>query len=1479
MKNKIIIGISIIFLLIIIAIGFATQIIDDTQDEFNLGNYNNTLYNGSAVVLSGANTSGTYTSRIFDAGSNARWDDITITRNLQTKEYIYAVDNTADVWNSPNQGTNWNLVKDDYNGADSNGVTEIFFNSSGAAFIIYNQNIWRSLDMGLTWTKINDNYNGAEVQNAYVAAADKNNNLYIIEGDQDVWKSTDSGATWIKISTDFNGGNGNFGGLVADSSNNLFAVDLASDIWKSNDYGVTWTLVKDDYNGGAGNNADGMAIDKNNNMYILDVQDVWKSTDLGVSWTKINDDFNGGSDSEAGQSIAIDSSNNVYAIDGGEDVFKSTDGGVTFTKVATNFNGASGNAPTMASILKNTSLILQARNCSSADCSDGVFVDVSKNLNNMTGRYFQYKLFLSSQEAGITPDISNIMIDYAILNQNPVVSSINLIPASPKTNDDLTCSFIVTDNDFGDSLTANITWHKNNAVYSSTSQIVTNGTEASSILDASNTLKNEEWNCTIIPYDGKTYGAALSAKVTIQNSPPSTPNTSLIPASPYTNDDLNVIFNQLSQDNDSDTVTYSYKWYKNNVYQPGISGSTVSSGVTSKNDIWKVNITPNDGTIDGIPAEKNITILNSKPSITSVSISPTIAYKSTTLTAAASGWSDLDNEAENYIYQWFNQSGKITGATSSTLTGAYFKKGDQIQLNITPYDSDEYGSSILSSAITIKNSAPVISSITITTSSIFNSTDDSLTGTFAASDDDNDLMQYNEIKWYKNSIEQISLTNLSVIGPAYTTTGELWIFSARVYDGENYSIWHNSSQLLIMESPAIPSLATPSNNSYINVSYVLLAYSTPYRGGVMNCSIYANESYPPSTTIKTNNNLNQGTTLLYNWVNIVDSIYYWKVSCINSSGINVNSTINVFTIDTIPPSSAPILSQENVSDSDNDGNIEISWTADGNALTYNIYRSSTQITDASGLTKIGSSSLTSFKDNTTSHGSIYWYAITSVDAAGNENKSVVSNSFSASANDTIKPKLPTNLTLSSFQGTTTIRWNKASQDINGNNDEIGMKYKIWYVAALEVNLSKSLVNETATYINTISNDSCSENICETSHSLSGSAEYYYFVTTIDDGSNENLGIDNSEENKNYNNVTATLSPPRGDTGGSGAGGGGGGGSGTGGSSRLKTTKKCSEDWSCSDWYACTNGMQGRTCIDVNGCGTKKNKPAETRECQPCAEDWQCGEWTECVNNRQTRSCADISNCKTENSKPEEEKECAIESCSDGIKNYGEVGIDCGGPCKACSAKDFITGGAISLEKDKKLNRALLIPTIILLVIFIIAKNIKAPGVKLKKILSIIHLPFILVIAALFVFSFAGFSLTGENSILSKIGNGQINKDKTILSQITGFGPSQREKINPEGKKTIIASIIVLIIALSIIGTNIFKRRIQHKDIIREISRINSNMLPKEKPAAKQEIKEEKINIAETNPLNNNKDDDIISINNKQEIIAQLKDIYKIENIK
>jgi len=47
---------------------------------------------------------------------------------------------------------------------------------------------------------------------------------------------------------------------------------------------------------------------------------------------------------------------------------------------------------------------------------------------------------------------------------------------------------------------------------------------------------------------------------------------------------------------------------------------------------------------------------------------------------------------------------------------------------------------------------------------------------------------------------------------------------------------------------------------------------------------------------------------------------------------------------------------------------------------------------------------------------------------------------------------------------------------------------------------------------------------------------------------------------------------------------------------LQINLRCVENWQCTDWSDCENGIQTRTCTDLNDCGTTADKPATEQTC-------------------------------------------------------------------------------------------------------------------------------------------------------------------------------------------------------------------------------------------------------------------------------------------
>ena len=128
------------------------------------------------------------------------------------------------------------------------------------------------------------------------------------------------------------------------------------------------------------------------------------------------------------------------------------------------------------------------------------------------------------------------------------------------------------------------------------------------------------------------------------NTPPNTPVISISPTNPYTNEDL--IAAVTATDDDGDGITFDYVWLQD--WDPTIYTGTgvtaipsIPSSATSAGGTWTLQVTPNDGYTNGAMAQQNVTIENSLPEITSVTIDTTNPYNDDVIQCSAIA-EDLD---------------------------------------------------------------------------------------------------------------------------------------------------------------------------------------------------------------------------------------------------------------------------------------------------------------------------------------------------------------------------------------------------------------------------------------------------------------------------------------------------------------------------------------------------------------------------------------------------------------------------------------------------------------------------------------------------------------------------------------------------------------------------------------------------------------------------------------------------------------------
>jgi hypothetical protein len=103
---------------------------------------------------------------------------------------------------------------------------------------------------------------------------------------------------------------------------------------------------------------------------------------------------------------------------------------------------------------------------------------------------------------------------------------------------------------------------------------------------------------------------------------------------------------------------------------------------------------------------------NSPPVITSINISPEKPTKETELNLLIQS-QDPDGDSVIYRYQWIRNDEEIIGENKSSLKSGNFKKGDMIRVRVTPSDGKVDGTPLLSGAVRILNSPPVIQEVWI----------------------------------------------------------------------------------------------------------------------------------------------------------------------------------------------------------------------------------------------------------------------------------------------------------------------------------------------------------------------------------------------------------------------------------------------------------------------------------------------------------------------------------------------------------------------------------------------------------------------------------------------------------------------------------------------------------------------------------------------------------------------------------------------
>lgn len=366
-------------------------------------------------------------------------------------------------------------------------------------------------------------------------------------------------------------------------------------------------------------------------------------------------------------------------------------------------------------------------------------------------------------------------------NAPPSITGCTLTPGQAVTTDDLTAVPSGGSDPDGDTVTYEFKWFVNG-----TEDL----TQVSNTYPSASTQKNDIIEVDCVPTDSVALGQAVrSSSVTIANSAPGTATIEVDPSAPNTSDHLTVSILADAIDPDGDLVTYSYAWTQNSGSIVSTSNS-VSSTLTTRDDLWQVVVTPCDSDMTnplcGADVSASVSIDNTLPSLTGCDVTPQSPDTTNDLTASANNWSDADLDMEAVLFDWQMDSGSgfvSTGVSVDTLAYTNTSKDMLVRVECTPFDNYGSGTPVFSSSIVIANSIPSFASCDLFSTSPDSDADLAIvTGQW--SDADPGDSSSNRFEWYRNGT--IDPTETSQIYPAASTSRGDIIF-ARCFAGDGSS--------------------------------------------------------------------------------------------------------------------------------------------------------------------------------------------------------------------------------------------------------------------------------------------------------------------------------------------------------------------------------------------------------------------------------------------------------------------------------------------------------------------------------------------------------------------------------------------------------------------------------------------------------------------------------------------------------------------
>jgi hypothetical protein len=205
-------------------------------------------------------------------------------------------------------------------------------------------------------------------------------------------------------------------------------------------------------------------------------------------------------------------------------------------------------------------------------------------------------------------------------------------------------------------------------------------------------------------------------EVVIGNRPPQPPQVALSAREVTTDKAVSLSITRAATDPDNDAVTTTIEWARNGRTEGRFkNAATIPSSATKKGERWVATVTASDGQLSAPAVTDAFVVIDTPPPAVRVSLEPARPTAGQKVTAKiAPTAADIDGDRVSYRVRYLVNGLKAKGhdGKAVTLGAEAFEHGDQIVVEVVPFDGEQEGPVARASALSI-NSAPSLKGISI----------------------------------------------------------------------------------------------------------------------------------------------------------------------------------------------------------------------------------------------------------------------------------------------------------------------------------------------------------------------------------------------------------------------------------------------------------------------------------------------------------------------------------------------------------------------------------------------------------------------------------------------------------------------------------------------------------------------------------------------------------------------------------------------